>query len=79
MSAPCKPTAGFWIVVVVVVLFVGYPLSEPWAFVFWQRYDPKGMWYGVYRPLGFGLVKSPLIVMRWFNDYSDWCLRICDY
>lgn len=52
MPIPRKPTAGFWIVVVMIVLLVGYPLSfGPACWIGWRSQFGRKAVIVLYTPI----------------------------
>ena len=77
MTERKKPTAGFWITVVVVTVLVGYPLSiGPVVWLSGLLGDP--MWYldiymVVYKPIVYFDNHEPRWLGRIFASYVEWC------
>lgn len=70
MPTPRKPTAGFWIVVGLCVLLVGYPLSfGPACWLADRDMLPDGLVESAYRPFVIGVVEFGLAKSAcWYGE-----------
>jgi hypothetical protein len=72
-----KPTAGFWITVALVVVFVAYPLSHgPWIAIYVATHahqpDEIDASSAFYAPIELAIENSPPAIQDAYDGYLEW-------